>query len=108
MRRLPGAGDGGLSQPNRRCLNLGCGGLPSLHHAPDRLEVRAALRVGDAELDRRFGDPVEVVEVRHVPMPGQGVKTVLVNGYRAVRDGQGCAGVHGAAQERVLAGAADP
>lgn len=41
-------------------------------------------------------------------MPGQGVKTVLVNGYRAVRDGQGRAGVHGAGQERVLAGAADP
>ncbi|MFJ7773506.1 hypothetical protein ACIQ1J_35290 [Streptomyces sp. NPDC097107] len=71
-------------QPNRRCLNLGCGGLPSLHHAPDRLEVRTALRVGDAEADRRFGDPVEFVEVRHIPMPGQGVKMVLVNGYCVV------------------------
>ncbi|MFI6061465.1 hypothetical protein [Streptomyces sp. NPDC051286] len=56
--------------------------------------------------DRRFGDPVEFVEVRHVPMPGQGVKTVLVDGYRVARDGQGRAGVHGAAQERVLAGEA--
>ncbi|MFB8141344.1 hypothetical protein [Streptomyces parvus] len=62
MPRLPGAGDSGLSQP-------------SLHHAPDRLEVRTALRVGDAELDRRFGDPVELVRLAGLDRLGEFVDT---------------------------------
>ncbi len=36
------------------------------------------------------------------------MQTVLVDGYRVVRAGHGRTGVHGVAQERVLAGATDP
>ncbi len=39
-------------------------------------------------------------------MPGQSAKTVLVDGYRVVRERQGRAGVHGTAQDGVLAGEA--